>query len=45
MPKMKIRIEEKAPFDGPIMVKVGEATYALGKKIAESIWVRKYEHE
>ncbi|MDD5258851.1 MAG: metal-dependent transcriptional regulator [bacterium] len=45
LPKMKIRIEEKAPFDGPIMVKVGEATYALGKKIAESIWVRKYEHE
>ncbi len=45
LPKIKIRIEEKAPFDGPIMVKVGEATYALGKKIAESIWVKKYEHE
>ncbi|MDD5131263.1 MAG: metal-dependent transcriptional regulator [bacterium] len=45
MPKMKIRIEEKAPFDGPIMVRIGEATYALGKKIAESIWVKKYEQE
>jgi DtxR family transcriptional regulator, Mn-dependent transcriptional regulator len=43
IPRTKLRIEEKAPFDGPIMVKVGSASYALGRKIAESIWVRKYE--
>jgi DtxR family Mn-dependent transcriptional regulator len=41
MPKTHIKIEEKAPFDGPIMVKVGNTTYALGRKIADLIWVRK----
>lgn len=41
MPRTKLIIERKAPFNGPIMVKVGSAIYALGKKIAESIWVKK----
>jgi DtxR family transcriptional regulator, Mn-dependent transcriptional regulator len=41
MPKTHIRVEQKAPFNGPIMVKVGSAVYALGRKIAEAIWVRK----
>ncbi len=41
MPRKQIRVEQKAPFNGPIMVKVGNAVYALGRKIAESIWVKK----
>ncbi|MFA4967104.1 MAG: metal-dependent transcriptional regulator [Candidatus Margulisiibacteriota bacterium] len=41
MPRTSLKIEEKAPFDGPIMIKVGSTTYALGKKIADSIWVKK----
>jgi len=41
MPKTLIKIEQKAPFNGPIMVKVGNAVYALGRKIAEAIWGRK----
>ena len=41
MPKTIVKIEEKAPFDGPLMIKVGNATYALGRKIADSIWGRK----
>lgn len=41
LPKIHLSIEEKAPFDGPVMIKVGNATYALGKNIAESIWVKK----
>ncbi|MFA4843896.1 MAG: metal-dependent transcriptional regulator [Candidatus Margulisiibacteriota bacterium] len=41
MPRTQIRVEQKAPFNGPVMVKVGNAVYALGRKIAESIWVRK----
>lgn len=40
MPKIKISIEEKT-YSGPIIIKVGKASYALGKNIAESIWVRK----
>ncbi|MDD5593936.1 MAG: metal-dependent transcriptional regulator [Candidatus Margulisbacteria bacterium] len=41
MPKTQIKVEQKAPFNGPVMVKVGSAVYALGRKIAEAIWVRK----
>lgn len=41
MPRTQIKVEQKAPFNGPIMVRVGNAVYALGRKIAESIWVRK----
>ncbi|MFA5839321.1 MAG: metal-dependent transcriptional regulator [Candidatus Margulisiibacteriota bacterium] len=41
MPRTQIKVEQKAPFNGPIMVKVGNAVYALGRKIAESIWVKK----
>ncbi len=41
MPRKQIRMEQRAPFSGPVMVKVGIAVYAIGRKIAESIWVRK----
>jgi DtxR family Mn-dependent transcriptional regulator len=40
MPKVKISIEEKTS-SGPIIIKVGNSSYALGKNIAESIWVKK----
>lgn len=41
MPRTSVKIEEKAPFDGPIMIKIGNATYALGREIADSIWGKK----
>jgi DtxR family transcriptional regulator, Mn-dependent transcriptional regulator len=41
MPRVSMKIEEKAPFSGPIMVKVGRTSYALGRDVAESIWVKK----
>lgn len=41
MPKTRIIIGEKAPFDGPIMIKLGQTTYAIGRKIADSIWGKK----
>jgi DtxR family Mn-dependent transcriptional regulator len=41
MPRTHIKVEQRAPFNGPVMVKVGNAVYALGRKIAEAIWVRK----
>ncbi len=40
MPKIIISIEEKTP-SGTIIIKVGNSSYALGKNIAESIWVKK----
>jgi len=39
-PQRELTVEERAPFDGPVMVKVGGAHYALGKDVAEQIMVR-----
>ncbi len=41
MPKTQISIEEKVSSAGPIIIRVGKASYALGGNIAESIWVKK----
>jgi DtxR family Mn-dependent transcriptional regulator len=40
-PKVHIQVDEVAPFNGPILVSVGHATYALGRGIASQIWIRK----
>lgn len=36
----EIEIENQAPFGGPVMVRVGRAHYALGRNLAQRIWVR-----
>jgi len=41
VPGALVEIEEKAPFNGPIMVKVGSANYALGRNVASIIWVKR----
>lgn len=41
VPGASIEIEEKAPFNGPIMVKVLGASCALGRNVASVIWVKK----
>jgi len=41
VPGASILIEEKAPFNGPIIVKVVGASYALGRNVASVIWVRR----
>jgi len=41
VPGASVSIEEKAPFNGPIMVKVMGASYALGRNVASVIWVKK----
>ncbi len=39
LPHVEIEIENKAPFDGPILVRVGRAHYALGRDLAARVWV------
>ena len=39
LPQVEIEIESKAPFDGPILVRVGRAHYALGHDLAARVWV------
>lgn len=41
VPGALVEVEERAPFNGPIMVKVGSAHYALGRAVASVIWVKK----
>lgn len=40
MPHRKVRVEQIAPFDGPMLVQVNGANYALGREIADKIWVK-----
>ncbi len=40
-PGVKIEVEQKAPFGGPMLVKVGTASHALSLDIASGIRVRK----
>ncbi len=40
MPGSDVHVEQVAPFDGPLLVRVGGATYALGREIANKIWVK-----
>ncbi len=39
LPNVEITVETKAPFAGPIMVRVGDSLYALGRDVAASIMV------
>ena len=41
VPGASVSVEEKAPFNGPIIVKVMGASYALGREVASAIWVKK----
>lgn len=41
IPQAKIKIEQIAPFCGPVLVSVGGAKYALGRGVASRIWVKK----
>lgn len=41
LPDVKIKIEEIAPFNGPLIIKVGKSKYALGRTIANKIEVQK----
>jgi DtxR family Mn-dependent transcriptional regulator len=43
MPGSEVRVEQVAPFDGPLLVRVNGASYALGREIAEKIWVKAAE--
>jgi len=40
-PGVKIHVEEKAPFKGPMLVKVGSSSYPLSLDVASVIYVNK----
>jgi DtxR family Mn-dependent transcriptional regulator len=40
LPRVELRVEEVAPFGGPLLVQVGDARYALGREVAAKILIR-----
>ncbi|HTP60101.1 MAG TPA: metal-dependent transcriptional regulator [Spirochaetia bacterium] len=40
MPEAAVQVEQVAPFDGPLLIRVNGASYALGREVAEKIWVK-----
>ncbi len=42
LPNVEISIENKAPFEGPVLIRVGRAHYALGHNLAARIWVQPF---
>jgi DtxR family Mn-dependent transcriptional regulator len=41
IPDVDIEVKEVAPFGGPLLVKIGDTQYALGREVASKIWTRK----
>ncbi len=41
MPDVDVEVREVAPFGGPLLVRIGDAQYALGREVAAKIWTRK----
>lgn len=41
MPGANIKVENKAPFNGPLIIKINAVSHALSKDLAALIWVKK----
>lgn len=41
LPDVEVEVKEVAPFGGPLLVKIGDTQYALGREVASKIWTRK----
>ncbi|MGQ9537083.1 MAG: metal-dependent transcriptional regulator [Actinomycetota bacterium] len=41
MPEVDVEVMEVAPFGGPLLVRIGDSQYALGREVASKIWTRK----
>ncbi len=41
MPEVDVEVVEVAPFGGPLLVRIGDSQYALGREVASKIWTRK----
>ena len=43
LPNVQVVVENHAPFNGPVLVRVGRAYYALGRDLASRIWVKEIQ--
>ncbi len=44
-PRANVTIEKKAPFNGPITIKVDGKLHALGRNITSQIWIKKINRD
>lgn len=42
MPGGEVLVEQVAPFSGPLLIRISGASYALGREVAEKIWVKEH---
>jgi DtxR family Mn-dependent transcriptional regulator len=42
-PSAELQVSERAPFNGPLMIAVGDRIHALGSEVTREIWVEKLE--
>ena len=42
LPDVDIEVKEVAPFGGPLLVKIGDTQYALGREVASKIYTKTY---
>lgn len=40
LPDAHIYVEQIAPFNGPMLIRLGKCKYAIGREIADKIWVK-----
>lgn len=40
-PHASFTVEEVAPFDGPLTIRIGKSSHAIGRNVAEEIWAKK----
>ncbi|MCX7839836.1 MAG: metal-dependent transcriptional regulator [Anaerolineae bacterium] len=40
LPNVTLVVEHQAPFGGPVLVRVGHSHYALGRDLAQRIWIK-----
>lgn len=40
LPGSVLHVEQVAPLGGPLLIRVGEARYAIGRDVAAKIWIR-----
>jgi len=41
VPGINVHVEEKAPFNGPLTVRVSSTIFALGRNVASVVWVKR----
>ena len=45
LPEVRVEIVRRAPFNGPLIIRVNDREHAIGDKVADRIWVHRLDAE